>query len=383
MPLPEAPLAGLTVIEIGQNIAGPYAGTIFSDLGAHVIKIEKPGGDDARGWLVRHDGEAVPLAFRILNRGKKSVLVDFKQPDEMARLQALIGMADVLIHNLRPGLAEELGLGADALLALNPRLVYCEVGAFGHKGPLRRKPGYEPLGHAYSGIMAVNGEPDGAPLRTGPSIVDPGTGMWTVIGALALLRRRDSTGKGGVVNTSLLETALTWVHQPAAEALLTGREPARHGNASPVLVPYQVFETASAPVMIAAGNDRLYAKLCNVIGRPEWAADERFARLPGRMAHRDLLVGMLQDLLRTKAQAHWCDLLDAAGVPNAPIRTVGEAARDEQTEALGMVMREPETGYRMLGLPMSLDGERPRPQSRSPELGEHTDAVLGARSTVG
>ena len=373
------PLSGITVVEIGQNIAAPFAGTIFSDLGAEVVKIEKPGGDDARGWLVRCEGRSVPLAFHILNRGKKSVLVDFKNADDMGRFRSFLVGVDVLIHNLRPGLAGELGLDSASLLGLNPRLVYCEVGAFGHKGPLRLKPGYEPLGHAFSGIMAVNGEPEGPPLRTGPSIVDPGTGMWAVIGILALLRRRDRTGKGGVVNASLLETALEWVYQPAAEYLLTGREPPRLGNASPILVPYQVFDTATAPVMIAAGNDRLYTRLCAVLGRPEWAEDERFRRVPDRLANRALLVPMLQDVLRTRPQAEWCLRLDEEGVPNAPIRTVGEAARDPQTEALGMVLREPETGHAMYGLPLSIDGERPRIRARAPELGEHTEAVLGAR----
>lgn len=373
------PLSGITVVEIGQNIAAPFAGTIFADLGAEVIKVEKPGGDDARGWLVRCEGGAVPLAFHILNRGKKSVLVDFRDAGEMERFRRFLDGVDVVIHNLRPGLAEDLGLDAATLLACNPRLVYCEVGAFGHKGPLRRKPGYEPLGHAYSGIMAVNGEPDGPPLRTGPSIVDPGTGMWSAIGVLALLRRRDRTGKGGVVNTSLLETALEWVYQPAADYLMTGREPQRLGNASPVLAPYQVFETATAPVMIAAGNDRLFAKLCGVLGRPEWSEDERFRRVPDRLANREALIALLQEVLRTRPQAYWGERLDAQGVPNAPIRTVGEAARDPQTEALGMVLREPDTGYAMYGLPLSLDGERPQPRARAPELGEHTDAVLKQR----
>ena len=371
------PLSGIRIVEIGQNIAAPFAGTIFADLGAEVIKVEKPGGDDARGWLVRCEGRSVPLAFHILNRGKKSVLVDFKNPDDMEGFRGLLKGADVLLHNLRPGLAEELGLDSATMLALNPRLVYCEVGAFGHKGPLRLKPGYEPLGHAFSGIMAVNGEPDGPPLRTGPSIVDPGTGMWAAIGILALLRRRDRTGRGGVVNVSLLETALEWVYQPAAEFLLTGREPPRLGNASPILVPYQVFDTATAPVMIAAGNDRLYAKLCTVLGRPEWAGDGRFRRVPDRLANRTALVPMLQEVLRTRPQAEWCRLLDAEGVPNAPIRTVGEAARDVQTEALGMILREPETGYAMYGLPLSIDGDRPAIRSRAPELGEHSAALLG------
>ena len=189
------PLSGLTVIEIGQNIAGPFAGTILADLGADVIKIEKPGGDDARFWLVEKDGERHPLAFHILNRNKRSAVVDFKDEAALARFLALVERADVLVHNLRPGLAETLGIGQAALEARNPRLVYCEVGAFGRTGPLASKPGYEPLAHAYAGIMAMNGPVEGLPMRAGASIVDPGTGMWAVIGILAALRRRSAPAR--------------------------------------------------------------------------------------------------------------------------------------------------------------------------------------------
>ncbi len=370
------PLSGIRVIEIGQNIAGPFAATILGDLGADVIKVEKPGGDDARGWLVKAGDRTVPLAFHLLNHNKRSIVVDFKNPEEMASFRRLISEADVLVHNLRPGLSEELGLGAEAMLELNPRLVYCEVSAFGHKGPLRRKPGYEPLGHAYSGIMAVNGEPEGPPLRTGPSIVDPGTGMWSAIGILAALRRRDATGKGGVVNTSLLETALTWVYGQAASFMLTGEEPPRHGNANANLVPYQVFETATQAMMIAAGNNRLFARLCKVLGRPEWAEDPRFRTVADRNSNRQILLPMLQEELLRQPQAYWREKLDAEGIPNAPINTVGQAATDHQTEALGMVCSEPETGVRMYGLPLSIDGERPVPRRRTPNLGEHTDEIL-------
>ena len=271
------PLSGLTVIEIGQNIAGPYAGAILADLGADVIKIEKPGGDDARFWFVEKDGERHPLAFHILNRNKRSAVVDFKEEAALRRFLALVERADVLLHNLRPGLADSLGIGHAALEARNPRLVYCEVGAFGRAGPLASKPGYEPLAHAYAGVMAMNGPVEGPPMAAGVSIVDPGTAMWAVIGILAALRRRERTGKGGKVDVSLFETGLGWVYQPLSDYLFTGREPERQGNGNSMLTPYQVFETATDPVMVAAGNDRLYQRLCAVLGRPEWGRDARFA----------------------------------------------------------------------------------------------------------
>ena len=374
------PLSGLTVIEIGQNIAGPFAGTILADLGADVIKIEKPGGDDARFWLVEKDGERHPLAFHILNRNKRSAVVDFKDEAALARFLALVERADVLVHNLRPGQAEALGIGHAALKARNPRLVYCEVGAFGRTGPLSSKPGYEPLAHAYAGIMAMNGPVEGPPMRAGASIVDPGTGMWAVIGILAALRRRDRTGKGGRVDVSLFETGLGWVYQPVSDYLFTGREPERQGNGNSMLTPYQVFETATDPVMIAAGNDRLYRRLCDVLGRPEWGEDARFATVRDRLTNRARLIPLIQLALLTRPRTAWRAALEAAGVPHAPINKVSEAADDAQTAALGAVLTEPDTGYPVLGLPVSLDGERPQVRSAAPGLGAHTRDVFGAEA---
>ena len=372
------PLSGLTVIEIGQNIAGPYAGAILADLGADVIKIEKPGGDDARFWFVEKDGERHPLAFHILNRNKRSAVVDFKEEAALRRFLALVERADVLLHNLRPGLADSLGIGHAVLEARNPRLVYCEVGAFGRAGPLASKPGYEPLAHAYAGVMAMNGPVEGPPMRAGVSIVDPGTAMWAVIGILAALRRRERTGRGGKVDVSLFETGLGWVHQPLSDYLFTGREPERQGNSNAMLTPYQVFETATDPVMVAAGNDRLYQRLCAVLGRPEWGRDTRFATVRDRLTNRAALIPLIQLALLTRPRAVWQAALEAAGVPHAPINKVSEAADDPQTAALGVMLTEPETGYPLLGLPVSLDGERPPVRSRAPALGAHTRDVFGA-----
>ncbi len=370
------PLSGLTVIEIGQNIAGPYAGAILADLGADVIKIEKPGGDDARFWFVERDGERHPLAFHILNRNKRSAVVDFKEEAALARFLELVERADVLLHNLRPGLAETLGIGHAALEARNPRLVYCEVGAFGRTGPLASKPGYEPLAHAYAGVMAMNGPVEGPPMRAGVSIVDPGTAMWAVIGILAALRRRERTGRGGRVDVSLFETGLGWVYQPLSDYLFTGREPERQGNGNSMLTPYQVFGTATDPVMIAAGNDRLYRRLCAVLGRPEWGEDARFATVRDRLTNRAALIPLIQLALLTRPRAAWQAALEAAGVPHAPINKVSEAADDPQTAALGAMLTEPETGYPLLGLPVSLDGERPPVRSAAPALGAHTRDVF-------
>jgi len=304
--------------------------------------------------------------------------VDFKDEAALARFLALVERADVLVHNLRPGQAQALGIGHAALEAHNPRLVYCEVGAFGRAGPLSSKPGYEPLAHAYAGIMAMNGPVEGPPMRAGASIVDPGTGMWAVIGILAALRRRDRTGKGGRVDVSLFETGLGWVYQPLSDYLFTGREPERQGNGNSMLTPYQVFETATDPVMIAAGNDRLYRRLCDVLGRPEWGEDARFATVRDRLTNRAALIPLIQLALLTRPRSAWRAALEAAGVPYAPINKVSEAADDPQTAALGAVLTEPDTGYPVLGLPVSLDGERPPVRSAAPALGAHTRDVFGA-----
>lgn len=370
------PLSGIVVVEIGQNIAGPFAGAILADLGADVIKIEKPGGDDARGWTIESDGKRHPLAFHILNRNKRSAVIDFRDPEDLGRFRELVARADVLIHNLRPGLADSLGVGATAMRALNPRLVYCGVGAFGHAGPLAGKPGYEPLAHAFSGIMAMNGPVEGPAMRAGVSIVDPGTAMWAAIGIMAALRRRETTGEGGRVDVSLFETGLGWVYQPLADYLLTGREPERQGNGNALLTPYQVFDTADEPLMIAAGNDRLYRNLCAVLGRPEWGTDARFATVAARREARPGLIPMIRLALLTAPRSHWRDRLDAAGVPNAPIHKVSEAADHPQTAALCAVAEEPGTGLPVPALPLSLDGSRPAIRRRAPHLGEHTDEVL-------
>ncbi|HRD78937.1 MAG TPA: CoA transferase, partial [Hyphomicrobiaceae bacterium] len=222
------PLAGIKVIEIAQNIAGPYAGDILAHLGADVIKVERPGGgDDARGWGPPIDGDTA-TTFLAINRGKRSITVDFKDAEALARLKSLIAEADVLVQNMRPGSLEEAGLGADELLALNPRLVYASLSAYGHKGPKRLDPGYEPILQAFSGMMMMNGEDGGPPTRVGMQVLDLGTGVWTALGVLAALMRRQQSGKGGTVDTSLLETALGWMGCHFAGYSVTGRPPRRH-----------------------------------------------------------------------------------------------------------------------------------------------------------
>src|SRR3954451_1268240 len=248
------PLDGVRVVGLGQALAGPLAGVILADLGADVIKVEKPdGGDDARLWGPPFvDGDSV--SFHSNNRAKRSITLDIKDPVDVEKLKALVSHADILIQNLRPGVVDDFGIGPDAMMAINPRLIYCSIWAFGHAGPLRLAPGFDPLLQAYGAMMSVTGGPDDPPTFAGAAINDKSTAMWCVIGALAALRQRDATGEGCVVDTSLFESAVALVETPLNGYLASGELPPRHGTGSPNLVPYQLFETADRPVCVAAGN---------------------------------------------------------------------------------------------------------------------------------
>ena len=366
------PLAGLTVVELGQVLAGPFAGAIFADLGAEVIKIERPEvGDDARqmGPPFR-DGDS--LAFQVFNRGKQSVVVDLKTPQGLAALDAIVAGADILVHNLRPGVPESLGLDGATLCARHPRLIYCGMSAFGHTGPLAQRPGYEPLLQAWSGLSSINGEPDGPPIRSGASICDQGTGMWIVIGALSLLHRRTLTGRGGVVQGSLAETALAWIAQKGDAFANEGKLPERHASGHPSFVPYEAFDGSDGPFLLCVGNDRLFVKFAQVLGRPDWPADARFRSNRDRLVNKAELLGQIRAVLRTRPRADWMAALEAAGVPCAPIHSVPEALAQPQVAALGIVQAVPGTDFALTGLPLSFDGERPAIRGPAPALGADT-----------
>ncbi|MGG5823158.1 CaiB/BaiF CoA transferase family protein [Falsiroseomonas sp. HW251] len=368
------PLAGIKVVEIGQVFAGPYAGAILADLGAEVIKIEKPdGGDDARqmGKAFRR-GDA--LNFVEFNRGKKSVALDLKSREGVDALHALLQHADILVHNMRPGVPEALGLGPAETTARHPQLVYCAMGAFGHRGPMKDRPGYEPLLQAYGGLSSITGAPDGPPVRMGSSVVDQGTGMWTVIGALAALRRREVTGRGGVVNTSLLETAVAWGNQKIAAWINQGQKPVRHASGHPDFVPYEAFDAADGPFLICCGNDRLFAKLAREVGHAEWIADPRFATNRARLGNKDALLAPLRAALLAKPRAHWLQALVAAGVPCAPINTIEELVEEPQVQAMGMLVTPPGEDYRVVATPISFDDARPIPRAGAPTLDQHRGA---------
>lgn len=364
-------LDGVRVLELGQVLAGPFAGAIFADLGAEVVKVERvDGGDDARrmGPAFRH-GDA--LNFQVFNRGKQSVALDLKSGDGLAAFERLAAEADIFIHNLRPGVPKALGIDGPSLCARHPRLIYCEISAFGSAGPMALRPGYEPLIQAFSGLSSTNGGPDDPPLRAGASVCDQGTGMWAVIGALAMLHRRQGTGRGGILSASLLETALVWNGQKADAYVNEGRLPDRHRSGHPGFVPYEAFDTADAPLLICCGNDRLFTKLAAELGRPDWPADERFATNRARLAHKAALMAELEPLLRQRPRAEWTARLEAAGVPCAPIHTVPEALAHPQVQALGVLQAVPGEDFRLTALPFTIDGERPALHAGAPRLGQH------------
>ncbi|MBK8073084.1 MAG: CoA transferase [Ramlibacter sp.] len=368
-------LQDLRVLELGQVLAGPFAGAILSDLGAEVIKLERvDGGDDARRMGAAFTGGDA-LVFQVFNRGKQSVALDLKTAAGRTALEALAQEADIFIHNLRPGVAAALGIDGPALTARHPRLIYCEISAFGATGPMALHPGYEPMIQAFSGLSAINGGPDDPPMRSGASICDQGTGMWAVIGALALLQRRQLTGRGGVVSTSLLETAMAWNGQKADALLNEGRQPDRHRSGHPGFVPYEGFEASDAPLLICCGNDRLFAKLAQALGHPGWASDERFATNRARLAHKAELLAQLVPLLRKRPRGEWLALLEAAGVPCAPIHSLPEAVAHPQVQALGILQPVPvgagERPFQLTALPMSIDGVRPAHRGAAPALGAH------------
>jgi crotonobetainyl-CoA:carnitine CoA-transferase CaiB-like acyl-CoA transferase len=370
----ELPLKGIKVFELGSNLAGPYATWILAELGAEVIKIERPEGDDARSWGPPFWNGTATI-FHTVNRNKKSVSMDLKNPEVAAALRRRIASeGDVFLQNLRPGVADSLGFSAESLMAANPRMICCNLLAFGSIGPLKEYPGYDALIQAFGGVMSVTGEEGGSPVRAGVSVMDMGAGMWSAIGILTALYRRGITGKGCVVDTSLFETALGWMAWHSAAFLASGELPVRRGTGARAIAPYQAYQCADGPLIVAASNDRLFAKLARALGRAEWIQDERFKTNPKRVEHREQLDGLLEPILSAAPRAQWQRRLDEAGVPNSPIQSIDEVLAHPQTAALGIVQETGDDEMRLIGLPVSFDGERPPLRNIAPSLGADNEA---------
>ncbi|MBI2202641.1 MAG: CoA transferase [Candidatus Rokubacteria bacterium] len=372
------PLAGVRVIEVAMNLAGPMVGEILAHMGADVVKVERPEGDDARRWGPPFWKGTSP-GYLAVNANKRSITIDLKDPAAVPWLLELVGDADVFVQNLRPGSLEAQGLGAEALTARFPRLVYCSIWAFGRVGPLKLKPGYEPLVQAFSGLMMMNGDEDSPPTRIGTSILDYGTGMWGAMGVLAGLVQRGSTGRGCVVDASLFETGLAWMKGHFASYNTSGVIPERHRTGSHRVVPFESFETKTGPIVVAAGNDRLFAKLAGVLGHPQWAADARFATNAARVTNKPLLLPLIAAVFATGSKGEWIDRLEAEGVPCAVINSLPDAVSHPQAAALGMVQKVPGDDYSLMALPLSFDGVRPAIRRAPPAVGEHTAEVRAER----
>ncbi len=376
------PLTGVMVLELGHSVAAPFAGQILSDMGAQVIKIEKPAGDDARKWgppFVDH----AAATFQALNRGKQSVVMDLRDTAQCGQLlQWIDAHVDVVLQNMRPGQVEELGLGAAVLCARKPALIYCNLGAFGGVGPMANRPGYDPLMQAFSGIMSVVGEPSGQPVRVGPSIVDMGAGMWAALGITSALHQRHRTGLGQVVDVSLFETAASWMSIYAAQYLASGEVPQKQGSGQTGIVPYRAYATGDGHLVVAAGNDGLFQKLCAVLGHAEWAQDARFISNPLRVTHAATLYALIEPCFVQRSNADWTALLDAVGVPCAPVQNVADMVQHPQLQALDILQDVPGSTIPLMGLPIRFNGARPQPRHASPALGSTTLEALRALQVI-
>ncbi len=388
------PLAGIRVLDLSRVLAGPWCTQTLADLGADVIKIERPmkngvGGDDTRGWgppfLKDRDGADTAEAAYYLgtNRNKRSVTVDIATPEGQALIRQMAAQCDVFIENFKVGDMARYGLDADSLRKLYPRLVYCSVTGFGQTGPYSERAGYDYAIQGMGGLMSVTGErddlPGGGPQKVGVAVADLFTGMYATVAILAALRHRDATGEGQVVDMALLDTQVAMLANLGANYLTTGVPPRRIGNAHQNIVPYQVFETADGHLILAVGNDSQYAKFCDVAGRPDLAQDPRFIKNADRVRHRATLVPQLIEILKTRKKQDWLSALEAAKVPCGAINDLGEVFADPHVQSRGMTVAMPHPltdALRLVASPMKLSATPVQYRRAPPLLGEHTDEVL-------
>jgi crotonobetainyl-CoA:carnitine CoA-transferase CaiB-like acyl-CoA transferase len=373
-----APLKGIRVCDLTQNLAGPFCGQILADLGATVIKVEPPGGDLGRGWGPPFWGGDGTL-FLSANRGKRSIILDLKHEDGLDVLRRLATTSDVFLQAFRTGVAERLGIDFPTIRRLREDVIHMSISAYGSEGPMREQPGYDPLMQAYAGIMSVTGHPGSPPTRAGGSMVDYGTGMWAAIAILGALRTRDATGQGAELETALMDTALAWIPYHLMGYLATGDPPARPGSSLGSIAPYRAFAVTDGHVMIAAGNDAIFGRLCAALGLDHLADDPRFVTNPARVSNRDALDPLVEARTSELSTAELLELTRRHAVPASAIRAVGEVVADPQVAVAGMLPAVPHPdvpGYRDVSLPLRMDGTRPRGERPPPAAGAHTIEVL-------
>jgi crotonobetainyl-CoA:carnitine CoA-transferase CaiB-like acyl-CoA transferase len=375
------PLEGLRVLDLSRVLAGPYATMVLADLGADVIKVEHPErGDDTRQWGPPFAG-GESAYFLSVNRNKRSIGVDLKEPEGLDKVKRLAVEADVLIENMKRSALEKLGLGYEALRETNPGLVYCSITGFG-PGKDEERPGYDFLVQARAGIMGISGfpEPDGQPTKVGVAIADIVCGLHAATAILAALHEREQTGEGARIEVPLFESTLSWLANRGQEYLVSGEDKGRMGNAHPTIVPYQTFDASDKQIAVAVGNDAQFERLCEAIGREDLAQDERYATNPGRVANRQELVEALQQELSERTAEEWVEKIRGVGIPCGPVNTLAEALADEHLASTDMLqeIEHPLAGVlQMLASPVLLDGERPPIRHPPPTLGEHSEEVEG------
>ena len=373
------PLAGIRVLDLTRALSGPFATMILGDLGADVIKLEDTWhGDDTRRWGPPFQGDDASY-FLSINRNKRGLSVNLKEPRGQQIAQRLALATDVMLENFRPGTAARLGLGYQELSERNPRLIYASISGYGQTGPNAALPGYDAVAQAISGMMSVTGEAGGEPVRSGTSLADVGAGMYAVIGILAALHARESTGRGQQVDIALLDGQVSWLTYVAGKYFATGATPGRFGSAHESVAPYQVFPTADEPLMVAVGSDGLWRRFTAATGLDDLTDDPRYATNPARVSHRDTLVPAITKALAARGCDQWAEILNAAGVPACPVNTVPAALAQPQVAAREMVVEveHPVAGtLKMLGSPLKLSAQPVSFRRPPPTLGQHTDQVL-------
>ncbi len=378
------PLEGVRVLDLSRVLAGPYATMVLGDLGADVVKVEHPKrGDDTRHWGPPFAGEGEEKEsayFLAVNRNKRSVGVDLKDAGGLERVKRLAARADVLIENWKRGALEKLGLGYEALRETNPGLVYCSITGFG-PGPDEKRPGYDFLVQARGGVMGITGQPGGEPTKVGVAISDIVCGLFASNAILAALHRRAASGDGARIEIPLFESTLGWLANRGQEFLITGEDTGLIGNAHPSIVPYQTFDASDRPIVVAVGNNTQFARLCEVLGRPELAEDERYATNPDRVANRESLVSELQREISKRSADDWAGEIRAAGVPSGPVNTLADVFADEHVKGSGMLQNidHPSASpLEMLASPILVDGGRLPIRRPPPSLGQHTNETHDA-----
>lgn len=371
------PLIGYRVLDLSRVLAGPWASQIFADLGAEVIKVERPGkGDDTRAWgppFVEESG--ISAYFCAANRGKKSVTIDMSTKQGQALIQRLALQSDVLLENFKVGGLAKLGLGPQEMLKINQKLVYCSITGFGQTGPYRNRAGYDFLMQGMGGLMSVTGEPEGEPMKAGVAVVDVFTGLYAANAVMAALLERERSGLGQHIDLALFDVQIATMANQVSSYLVSGEQPPRLGNAHPSIVPYQVFPTQDGHIILAVGNDEQFARFVALAGAPELALDERFATNPARVKHRAILVPLLEALLRAHTTHEWTSKLEAHGIPGGPINQFADIDADPQVQARG-VFKDLGDGLRGVASPMRFSRSTVEDNRPPPHLGAQTSDVL-------